>query len=290
MARRMSDDALYKNREWLRGRYEVNKLSSCEIAKLCGVRSKAILYYLHKFNLMQPALGEKVLITSQVEQLIIGTVLGDASLTMQSKNPRLSVGHREQDIEYLRWKYDILKVAGLIKGPIYHGQMAQFGTVSSPHLWKYRNLFYKEGHRVLSKQALNMLTPFSLAIWYMDNGTFFKRSRHSATLRISTERFSEKENCLAAAILEKKFEFHFRVHRHKRQWVLQMSDGNNVFNFLNIVKPYIHPVMAYKCPDFVPITKAILSEERSERAKQLWRDPEVRSRILLGQERARAAR
>ena len=66
MARRMSDDALYKNREWLRGKYEVDKLSSSEIAKLCGVRSKAISRYLHKFDLIQPALGEKILITSQL--------------------------------------------------------------------------------------------------------------------------------------------------------------------------------------------------------------------------------
>ncbi len=239
---------------------------------------------------MRSLQGASALITSQTEQLIIGTVLGDASLPLNKKNPRVDIAHREKDIEYLQWKYDILKSAGLTKGAIYHCHIAMFSTVSSPHLWKYRNLFYKEGHRVLSRQALEMLTPFSLAIWYMDNGTFFQRSRHSVILRISSERYSEQENHLAATILEKKFGFHFRVHRHKRQWVLQMSDGNDILKFLNLVKPYIHPVMAYKCPDFVPITKAILSEERSERAKQLWRDLEVRNRILLGQERARSAR
>ena len=164
MARRMSDDALYKNREWLRERYEVDKLSSREIAKLCGVRGKAILRYLHKFDLIQPALGEKVLITSQTEQLIIGTVLGDAWLPLNKKNPRLSVGHREEDIEYLQWKYAILKAAGLTKGPIYHLHIAMFDTVSSPHLWRYRNLFYKDGCRVLTKQVLEMLTPFSCPI------------------------------------------------------------------------------------------------------------------------------
>jgi len=38
------------------------------------------------------------------------------------------------------------------------------------------------------------------------------------------------------------------------------------------------------------ITEELLVKERSERAKQLWRDPEVRRRILLGQEKAREAK
>lgn len=238
---------------------------------------------------MRTLQGDSILITSQVEQLIIGTVLGDAWLPLNKKNPRLDIGHREEDVEYLQWKYDILKSAGLTKGSIYHCHIARFSTVSSPYLWKYRGLFYKDGLRVLSKQVLEMLTPFSLAIWYMDNGSFFRSSKYHAILRISTERYSKQENQLAAAILQQRFNFLFQVHRHKSKWVLQMSEGNNILEFLTIVKPYIHPVMAYKCPSFVPITEAVLSRERSERAKQLWQDPEVRRRILLGQERARGA-
>lgn len=228
-------------------------------------------------------LGDNVMVMDYVEQLVIGTVLGDASLKERKKNPRLSVGHRLEDIGYLEWKYGILKCAGLTKGPIYYtkNNLAILSTVSSPYLWKYKRLFYKNGHKILSREVLELLTPFSLAVWYMDDGNFTQRSNWSARLKISTDGFLESEVRLASEVISWKFNVLFNVHHHKEHWILQMSKGEMIAKFLAIVRPYIHPAMARKCPNFSSITPDILSAERSARAKRLWQDPVVRERILL---------
>jgi G:T-mismatch repair DNA endonuclease (very short patch repair protein) len=49
----------YKNKEWLYEKYVVNRLSSTEIAELCGVGQQTILNWLEKFNIPRRKSGTK---------------------------------------------------------------------------------------------------------------------------------------------------------------------------------------------------------------------------------------
>lgn len=246
--------------------------------------------------------NSKVLITSQAEQLIIGTGLGDGCIQVPFKNPRLSVVHRIEDLGYLRWKYGILKSVGLIRAPILfpnYENSATLYTICHSSLWEYRCMLYKNGGKVLSRKVLEMLTPFSLAIWYMDDGNFtLSSSKRSARITIYTLAFSKEENDLASAYLSDKFGFLFMVKPYRTSYVLQMVRGKAVAAFMDTVRPYIHPTMVRKCPDVNIVTERRFCEEAKRklkrlaaernqaevmraRVRKLWQDPNYKARWHL---------
>ena len=49
---------LYRNKEWLRQKYEVECLSIREIARLCGVSHNLIWKYLQRFNIKRRKLKD----------------------------------------------------------------------------------------------------------------------------------------------------------------------------------------------------------------------------------------
>lgn len=193
----------------------------------------------------------RVHITTLVDQLIVGTLFGDAHAAVPCKNPRLSITHSIKDLLYLEWKYDILSSCGLVESPIHFPSYERSGRINSichTSLWKYRRLFYPNGRKTITPDAMNMLTPLSLAVWYMDDGNFYHRN-NSGTIRLYTLAFSEDENRLAARILRERFGFQLNVTPYRSKFILTTSRGKDVVSFHNTVRAYIHPCMVRKCPD-----------------------------------------
>ena len=62
-------------------------------------------------------------LTSEARELIIGSTLGDTWIGLPSqkhRSPALMCGHKLDDIDYLMWKYGILRATGLTKWRIYY--------------------------------------------------------------------------------------------------------------------------------------------------------------------------
>ena len=126
------------------------------------------------------ALAEPWRLSGQQMELILGALMGDGSL---SPNPRggsgtrFRMGHGAKQAAYLDWKVSLLGNIGCALSSNAKG--AVFADLTPlPELAELREaVYFGDGKKHLSWEYLKALTPFALAVWYMDDGCFTVRSK-----------------------------------------------------------------------------------------------------------------
>ncbi len=115
-------------------------------------------------------------------EVIRGSLLGDGCLSAVKKR-RLPCGvrfrfcHGPQQSSYARWKKGLfngipLSVSRHVKGGL------QVDLTPLPELTALqREVYAKDGKKRLNEKFLQALTPLSLAVWYMDDGSFQIRNK-----------------------------------------------------------------------------------------------------------------
>ena len=122
----------------------------------------------------------KILITNLQHDLIVGSLLGDASVRQRDKHCNFRVGHTVKQKNYLLWKYDILEEYTLSQ-PKWNARTIndnrplrtlELATTTHYSFNFYRNLFYKNGIKRVTRKILDLLNAQSLAIWVCDDGSY----------------------------------------------------------------------------------------------------------------------
>jgi hypothetical protein len=195
---------------------------------------------------------------SDVNQIVLGSILGDGSLSTLSKREKLSridISQHISKLPYLRWLYEKLGQK-FILNPILQkkGFKNQYRFSSKPNkiFGILRSKFYDSftGRKVIPTDIKGLLNdPVSLAVWYMDDGTLDKRYKYHFNSLIATDCFSFKECNLLSKVILDNFGLKTSVNRSTMRgkvypriyfWSESMSD------FIKIISPYIHPVFNYK--------------------------------------------
>jgi len=122
-------------------------------------------------------------LSSRQRSLIIGSLLGDGSMSAPSPTTaRFSEGHSLKQREYTDWKADLLGPYVSSRYPsTKRGEDGRefhawnFATVSTTRLRPFYDLFYTSGHRVFPATLPEIIDPFVLAVWYMDDGGIMNR-------------------------------------------------------------------------------------------------------------------
>jgi recombination protein RecA len=111
-------------------------------------------------------------------QVLLGGLMGDSALspTRNGAAARLRWGHGAKQAAYGDWKASLFANAHVsrstnAKGAVFHD------VQPLAELAELRQAVYIGGKKVLSYDYLKQLTPLSLAVWYMDDGTFANRSK-----------------------------------------------------------------------------------------------------------------
>ena len=188
------------------------------------------------------------------EQMILGSILGDASFS----NNIYLVAHSEKQIEYLKFKQAILENFTIrefetISG---HGsKMLGFSTCSLYDKITYdiKNILYTNNIKEPTKEYLEKLSPIAWAFWYMDDGSLHKTDGKQPISTISTLGFSEKSVDVIVEYFNIKSIFCFKIP------IIQSSNGNKQYKlqfsaegtkrFQALIAPYIHKSMSYKLLD-----------------------------------------
>ena len=234
--------------------YYDDLLTEAQIAKRYGTYQVAINRWRRRRGFPTVGKTERITrklapLTKRQRELLIGSLLGDGSMRATSSNSaRFLEGHSMKQRAYCTWKADILGNYVLNcyrktkrdrnSGKIYYGW--EFYTVSTTHLRPFYDLFYKEGKRVFPERLSEFMTPFSLAVWYMDDGHCRPGSNHPG-ITFGLDRLSLERALLALGGLG----FEPSV-RHN-------TDGTYTIRFLGqwerfraLVGPHIPECMAYK--------------------------------------------
>ncbi len=194
-------------------------------------------------------LKKSLALTKYQQEIIAGTLLGDGHLETQNngKTYRLKIEHSDAQKEYLNWFYQELK-SWIPSEPYtkvkYDRMYTGVRTYSHKSLRKFGKLFYKQGKKVMPKVIEKLLTPLSLAIWFMDDGSL--KSKRHRTYVIHTLGYGKSELEDVQKVLLKKFDLRTSLHSQKRKYWRLYIQSQSANKFKKLIEPYILPSMRYK--------------------------------------------
>ena len=205
-------------------------------------------------------------ITEFQEQIILGTLLGDATVSKLSKSKtcRISWEHSLKQENYALWKAQ----NSLINFSIYKRNRLDSRTnniynsiicYSIKDNYKYyKALFYKD-KKEISEDILNKLKPLAIAVWYMDDGNIYYNS-NNCHLNLAVNSFENKQ--LIIDWFKKNYDLNFKISGKS----IRLTSKKECENFMNIVEPYIHEDLKYKIlSEALLIYKNNLSPEKLNR-------------------------
>jgi hypothetical protein len=116
--------------------------------------------------------------TSDQEQVILGSNLGDGTLTSPYRtggyiNSALKILHSSKQETYLTWKHSMLMpfVHPIRRMTVSDGVRVYFSTGSHDYFTKLRSAWYPEGKKLFLLSNVEHMNWLGLAVWFMDDGT-----------------------------------------------------------------------------------------------------------------------
>lgn len=195
---------------------------------------------------------KKLKINQKQRSIIIGMLLGDGHLETlnNGRTYRLRVEHSVKQKEYIKWLYEQFKDfvhqkprirIKKLKGKEFLSYC--FVTYSIGSFRFYAQQFYADGKKIIPKIIKKLLDPLSLAIWFMDDGSW--KSNQHRTYIIHALGYKKKELLLVKKAIEQRFGITTGVHKQYNKWRLYIC-SDSAENFKNLIEPYVIPSMKYK--------------------------------------------
>ncbi|MFA9444677.1 LAGLIDADG family homing endonuclease [Egicoccus sp. AB-alg6-2] len=186
--------------------------------------------------------------------VLLGGLMGDGALSpsRSGHGARFRFGHGKQQLAYAEWKASLF--ANVTVSRSTNEKEAVFYDVQPlPELAELRRAVYIGGKKVLSWDYLKRLTPLSLAVWYMDDGTFTLRSKGaqertrggSGRSEICVEAFEATSRERLRALLADTWGIEAKLVERGGNAILQFPTAETA-KFHELVAPYVHPSMQYK--------------------------------------------
>lgn len=192
--------------------------------------------------------------TKESRNLLIALLLGDGTI---SNNNVFKLSHCKEQRDYLEWKIEQLKNAGLrnnglkeyisVKGynigkKVYYTQLNII-----PFIKVLRRVFYKPYKKLGNRKLLNRLDAKGIAIWYMDDGHINYRKTngkvHGFYIKIATC-IPKEELQIIIDYFKEVWDIEFYMfHEGKKENSYSLCCGTKEgIKFINIVKPYVEQV------------------------------------------------
>jgi recombination protein RecA len=188
-------------------------------------------------------------------EVVLGGLMGDAALspTRSRNGARLRFGHGAKQAEYAQWKASLF--ANLTVSRSTNAKGAVFLDVQPlPELAElWRAVYGVRGKKTLGWDHLKALTPLSLAVWYMDAGTFALGSKGSQARTAGGSGRSEicvqaMEPTSRARLVEHLADtwgIRAKLVDRAGKAVLELPTAETV-KLHALVAPFVHPSMQHK--------------------------------------------
>lgn len=191
----------------------------------------------------------------QLEEILVGLILGDLCLSRRSKNTLSVRALFKQGLihkDYLMHLYELFntfgsqipKTANLLPdkrtGKIHSA--VSFNTYSLPCFFRLYSLFYPEGKKIVPSNIGDLLTPLSLAYWLSDDGSFDKRS---GAILLHTQGFTLEQVQLLVKTLNEKFDLRSSINKSRLAFTIRIS-SKSLANLQKLLTPHMPNMMLYK--------------------------------------------
>ncbi len=184
-------------------------------------------------------------LTNQCKEIILGSLLGDGSLVIPKryKRARFEFRHAISQKEYFLWKVSQLKeISGdncfQIQPADGWSKKEKLHYHSRVHL-ALTELYYlarPEGKLCLRDEWLKLLTPISLMVWWLDDGSLVKNLRQGI---FCTGGFSRYDLLTLSQYLKDKWGVKNRIGRRAKYYQLRIYSTEELKKFLRLILPYL---------------------------------------------------
>jgi recombination protein RecA len=182
-------------------------------------------------------------LTEKQRELLVGSLLGDGHLHPRGGGVVFEFLQSPKRRFYVEWKHQLL--GDLACPQIYHqsGKREYYKLVTKTHpeLGELYRLFYRRGRKTVPEEISKMLTPFALAVWFMDDGS---KSRNA--VYFNTQAFSVQEQFRLIKAL-KRFYLIANLNRDGEYHRLRLLKRCNR-RLLELVRPHLLKEFEYKLP------------------------------------------
>jgi LAGLIDADG DNA endonuclease family len=200
---------------------------------------------------------KQISLSKDCVDFIIGTLFGDGHLSKPAKNARIQLTHGESQKFYIEHKAEILKDIcpnGVVRKEIFDKRNGKYYpsyvlcTFTNEKLTELHKLFYPQNKKKISRETLKLLTPKSIAYWYMDDGGLGKfrheNGRVDVDLYLNTY-MSDEEHRLIIEYFKNTYNIKFKVNKNHNMYRLRIGK-KQAKQFIKIVEPYILEGFKYK--------------------------------------------
>lgn len=221
-------------------------LNYTEIAKELNVSDSAISEYGHNLGL-EPNTYNKLMPSYEEEQILLGTILGDAYLKKMKATHHASgnFAHSLAQERYCKWKEEKLK--NFVSGSGYKDEYDKrtekvyscyyVNLKASKYLDLIYSKFYKDKIKYIDKELLYKVDALGLAVWFMDDGY-----KSNCGYYICTNCFDFKD----LEIIQNYFLDKYNIATTIQAGNILYIGASFKDKFTQLIKDYIHEDCLYK--------------------------------------------
>jgi len=186
-------------------------------------------------------------LTTFQEVVLVGTLLGDGSIAKHGHHHRLFVKHKSAHRALAQWKREVFgnfttmplnEFDQRLNGRLY--PCVQFVTRTDPVFSEWRQRFYDGRRKIVPAEIFSLVTPMSLAVWLMDDGTADR-----AGVSFQTHSFELNEVACLAHMLRVRFEIEASVMKNKGRSIVYVPKAS-LGKLRSLVDAHVLPQLVYK--------------------------------------------
>lgn len=185
-------------------------------------------------------------------EVLIGSLLGDTGMERRYRNARLSITHGDGQEEYFDHKCEIFKnlINTVSKIDRFDKRTNKFYNSYKTHsitndcFNEIYEMFYSSGKKRVTQQILNLLTPRSLAYWFMDDG--------SNRGILATNSYSKEECELIKDYFKTTWQIDTTIQITVNNQPLVYFTRSGKQKFWELTHEYFIPSMLYKLENWNP--------------------------------------
>jgi hypothetical protein len=191
--------------------------------------------------------------TERQKHLLVGMLLGDAHLERQcgARSARLKIEHSLAQSAYVDWKFSEWR--GWVRTPprqrAHRNRLGtlstnvEFTTLSHEEFEEFRLRFYRDRRKVVPTDL--ELTPLSMAVWFMDDGS--RKSSQCRGVYLNTQSFTASEVQLLQAVMQRDVGVDTSVRKQSDGLQIYVP-SSSVGNMIEFIDDVMLPSMRYKLP------------------------------------------
>jgi len=184
-------------------------------------------------------------ISNRCKEIILGSLLGDGSLKIHKpyRNARFSFRHSVNQKEYFFWKVKQLKEISSQncfweqkKDGWSSEKKLRYQSLARDSLTKLYHLTHSKGNLYIQQKWLNILTPLSLAVWWLDDGSLVANSRKGV---FCSEGFGYQDLLVISRYLRNTLRIRTQIGRRGEYYQLRIYSTEELKKFLRLIFPYL---------------------------------------------------